>query len=158
MEAVGAAVDATAAPIAASGDLVDCAGQPGGCVGTQRAEREFIPLLIFAIIGAVMLWSYQRFQTYEREPEKPKPPPPRTVRLVVRGVFRSCACADTKHGSVLSEFLLVLSWAGRVRAGAPRVRHVWCRAAAPQPSGAQAVILPACYSSSPARAILLCPL
>jgi len=59
---------------------VGCAGEPGGCVGTERAEREFLPLLIFAIIGAVMLWSYQRFQTYEREPEKPKPPQPRTVR------------------------------------------------------------------------------
>ena len=68
-----------AAPVQASVD-VGCAGEPGGCVGTERAEREFLPLLIFAIIGAVMLWSYQRFQTYEREPEKPKPPQPRTVR------------------------------------------------------------------------------
>ena len=78
-------------------------------MGTQRAEREFIPLLIFAIIGAVMLWSYQRFQTYEREPEKPKPPPPRTVRCGMRGVSRSCAGADTVHGPVLNGFLLALS-------------------------------------------------
>ena len=68
----------------AAGELVDCAGEPGGCVGTQRAEREFIPLLIFAIIGAVMLWSYQKFQTFERQPEKPAPAPPRTVRSVGR--------------------------------------------------------------------------
>jgi len=60
-------------------EIVGCAGQPGGCVGTQRAEREFIPLFIFGLIGALMLWSYQKFQTFDREPEKPVITPPRTV-------------------------------------------------------------------------------
>jgi len=62
-----------------SAPLVGCAGEPGGCVGTHRAEREFIPLLIFAVIGAVMFWSYQRFQRYEAPEEKAAPPAPRTV-------------------------------------------------------------------------------
>ena len=79
-----------------------CAGEPGGCVGTHRAEREFIPLLIFAIIGAVMFWSYHRFQQYDAPPEKPIPAPPRTVLFApsrrVYDTFGAEVPGPAKHG------------------------------------------------------------
>jgi hypothetical protein len=80
------------------------AGEPGGCVGTHRAERQFIPLLIFAIIGAVMLWSYERFQRYEAPHEnKAAPPPPRTVlfapsRRVYDTFGAEVPAPPSKHG------------------------------------------------------------
>ena len=61
-EGAAPAPDVGSAP---SADIIGCAGEPGGCVGTHRAVREFIPLFIFMLMGAVMLWTYQRFQKHD---------------------------------------------------------------------------------------------
>jgi hypothetical protein len=49
-------------------ELVDCSGEPGGCVGIRRAGKEAIHLLIVFAILAVMGWSYRKLTTvpYER--------------------------------------------------------------------------------------------
>ena len=43
--------------------LVDCAGEPGGCVGIRRAGKEAIHLLIVFAILALMGWSYRKLTT-----------------------------------------------------------------------------------------------
>ena len=75
-EGAAPAPDVGSAP---SADIIGCAGEPGGCVGTHRAVREFIPLFIFMLMGAVMLWTYQRFQKHDVPDKAAPPPPPRTV-------------------------------------------------------------------------------
>jgi len=102
-EAAAEAAESAPEGVAVSkADIVGCAGQPGGCVGTQRAEREFIPLLIFAVIGALMFWSYLKFQTYDREPEKSAPAPTRTVMFApsrrVYDTFGAEMPAPSSHG------------------------------------------------------------
>ena len=55
--------------------LVDCAGEPGGCVGIRRAGKEAIHLSIVFAILAVMGWAYRKLTTVPYERQRSTMPP-----------------------------------------------------------------------------------